>query len=174
MFNIHNLKKIFLAALLIAAVPALCMADDKGHARSKHGTRVNAGAHIDFLNGGTLRLVVQYLNPSSDTVTIKEIRVYRPDGSQTSPNFATAGFPVPPFDLGPFESRGFALIATGVQPVTPPPMGVFQVHADWESRRPTNGLKSVSVIVTANSGVGVVSKIAVEGFNLPVGKPDDD
>ena len=173
MFNVKNMKIIFLALLLACVMPVLCMADGKGHHHKNHGTRVNAGAHIDFLNGGTLRLVVQYLNPSSNPVTIKEIRVYRPDGSQASPNFAAAGFPVPPFDLGPFEARGFALIATGVQAVTPPPLGVFQVHADWESGRSTHGLKSVSVVVTANPASGVVSKIAVEGFDIKDKKKKD-
>jgi hypothetical protein len=50
MFKIYNLKQIFLAALLIAVVPTLCMAE--GPARSKHGTRVNAGAHANNIGGG--------------------------------------------------------------------------------------------------------------------------
>ncbi len=63
---------------------------------------------------------------------------------------------------------------TGVEPVAFVRRGVFQVHADWESKKPTNGLKSSSIVVTINPGGGVVSKIAVEGFDLPAKKPKDD
>jgi len=158
MFNIKNLKIIFLALLLTGTMPFLCMADGKGHQGKKHGTRVNVGIHAN--PGGGLRLIVQYLNPSNNPITIREIKVFRPDGTQVFPNFALDSFPTPPFDLGPFESKGFALIATGVQPVTFPPRGVFQVHTDWESERATVGLKGHSV------EVGFNSRLAIEGFDI--------
>ena len=174
MLNVKNLKIIFLALLLAAAMPVLCMAGGKGHNRVKHGTRVNGGAHADAPGGGALRMIVHYLNPSNNPITIKEIRVYRPDGTQVSPNFATDSFPVPPFDLGPFQSKGFSLIATGVQPVFFSPRGIFQVHADWESKKPTNGLKSTSIVVTVNPGFGAVSKVAIPGFDINSKKSKDD
>jgi hypothetical protein len=174
MLNVKNLKIIFLALLLTAAMPVLCMAGGKGHRHVKHGTRVNGGAHADTPGGGALYLVVQYLNPSNNPITINQIRVYKPDGTLASPNFAADSFPVPPFDLGPFESKGFTLLATGVQPVAMVPRGVFQVHADWESKKPTNGLKSTSIVVSVNPGVGVVGKIAIEGFDIKNNKSKDD
>lgn len=167
MLNVKNLKRIFLFLLIAVAMPVLCMADGKEHHHKMHGTRVNAGPHAGD-GGGALRLIVQYLNPSDNPITIKEIRVYRPDGTQVFPNFSLDLFPTPPFDLGPFESKGFALIVTGVQPVFFPPKGVFQVHADWESKKVTNGLKSTS-IVTGSSG-----KIAIEGFDIKNKKGNDD
>ena len=174
MLNVKNLKIIFLALLLAAAMPVLCMAGGKGNHHIKHGTRVNGGAHADYPGGGALYLVVQYLNPSNNPITIKEIRVYEPDGTQVFPNFAADSFPVPPFDLGPLESKGFTLLATGVQPVAMVPRGVFQVHADWESKKPTNGLKSTSIVVTVNPGFGAVSKVAIPGFDINSKKSKDD
>ncbi len=171
MFNVKNLKIIFLALLLAGAMPVLCMADGK-----KSGTRVNTGAHAVFTNGATLRLVVQYQNPSTNPITINAIKIYRPDGTEVSPNFPAALFPVPPFDLGPYEAKGFPLGVVGINPVDFLPistMGVFQVHTDWESKRPTNGLKSFSVVITNIPG-GEVSKHAVEGFDIKVKKPKDD
>ena len=174
MLNVKNLKIIFLALLLAVAMPVLCMAGGKGHNRVKHGTRVNGGAHAVSPGGGALYLIVHYLNPSNSPITIKEIRVYKPDGTLESPNFGLDFFPTPPFDLGPFESKGFALLATGVDPVVFPPRGIFQVHADWESKKPTNGLKSTSIVVSVNPGVGVVGKIAIEGFDIKNNKSKDD
>ena len=164
MLNVQKLKKIFLAVLLIAAVPALCMADGKKH----HGTRVNAGAHADTGGGGKLRLIVQLVNPSDSTITIKDIKFFRPDGIQVFLNSPAPNFPVPPFDLGPHEARGVVLMAGGIDPVdfTLTPNGVFQVHTEWESRHKATGLKSVSVVVTINPFGAVVSKIAVEGFDI--------
>ena len=69
------------------------------------------------------------------------------------------------------------MLATGVQPVTFVPRGVFQVHADWESKKPTNGLKSTSIVVSVNPGVGIVSKVAIPGFDIKNKKKkgnDDD
>ncbi|MBC8554293.1 MAG: hypothetical protein H8D23_32185 [Candidatus Brocadiales bacterium] len=99
MLNVKNLKIIFLALLLTVAMPVLCMAGGKSHNRVKHGTRVNGGAHADSPGGGALYLIVHYLNPSNNPITIKEIRVYEPNGTQVSPNFSLDSFPVPPFDL---------------------------------------------------------------------------
>ncbi len=161
MLYTKNLRIIFLALFLAGAVPVLCIADGKNH----HGTRVNVGPHIDWLSGANLRMIVQYQNPSSNPITIKEIRVYKPNGEQVFPEFAAAGFPVP-LDLGPFESRGFPLSTIGVHPVTPPPLGTFQVHADWESKRPSNGLKSFSIVVRSDFGSGVTSSFSVEGFDI--------
>lgn len=153
-------------------MPVLCMADGKGH-HKKHGTRVNTGAHADFTNSGqTLRLVVQYLNPSNNPITINAIKIYRPDGgTPLSPN---TNFPVP-FTLGPFQAKGFALGGVGINPVFWPPVGVFQVHTAWESERATNGLKSFSIVIT-NIPSGEVSKHAIEGFDIKnkKGKDDDD
>jgi len=174
MLNVKNLKIIFLALLLAVAMPVLCMAGGKSNNHVKQGTRVNGGAHADSPGGGALYLIVHYLNPSNNPITIKEIRVYRPDGTQVSPNFAADSFPTPPFDLGPFESKGFALLATGVQPVAFVPRGVFQVHADWKSEKPTNGLKSTSIVVSVNPGVGIVSKVAIKGFDIKSKKSKDD
>jgi hypothetical protein len=176
MFNIHNLKQIFFAALLITAVPALCLADDKGHARSKHGTRVDVGAHADFLPPSTasLRLVVVYLNNSSNPIEITEIKIFGPDGTLLTPSFPAAGFPNPPFDLEPFESKGFPLIAAGISPASFPPLGWFQVQASWKSKQGTASLKSWSVIIGSNTGSGVVSRSTQEGSDLPGGKKNDD
>ncbi len=175
MLIVQKLKKIFLTALLIAAVPTLCMAE--GPARSKHGTRVNAGAHANNIGGGSLRLIVQLVNPSNSTITINDIKIFRPNGTQASPNFPAALFPVPPFDLGPYEAKGFPLGVVGIAPVDFLPistMGAFQVHTEWESTHKSTGLKSFSVVVTNTFGTGVVSKIAVEGFDIKVKKPKDD
>jgi hypothetical protein len=173
MFIVQNLKHIFLAALLMVAVPTLCMADDKGHARSKQGTRVNAGAHANPIGGGSLRLIVHLINPSDSPITIKEIKVFDPDGTQASPNFPAALFPVPPFDLGPYEAKGFSLEEAVIAPVNFPPLGVFQVHTTWEAEKPITGLKGYSVVVGVGP-FGVVSRIAVEGFDLPDGKKESD
>jgi hypothetical protein len=83
MFNVKNLKRIFLALLLACAMPVLCMADGKKH----HGTRVNVGAHANTGGGGALRLIVQLVNPSDSTITIKGIKFFRPDGTEASPTF---------------------------------------------------------------------------------------
>jgi hypothetical protein len=67
--------------------------------------------------------------------------------------------------------------AVGIAPVDFPPISticVFQVHAEWVSEYKIIGLKSFSVVGTNIFGIGVVSKIAVEGFDLPVKKPKDD
>ena len=151
MFYAKNLKIIFLALLLAGAMPVLCMADGKSH----HGTRVNVGVYTDTIN-----LIIHYQNPSNDSVTIKEIKVFRPDGTEVFPNFSAESFPVPPFDLEPFESKGFSLRGTGVQPVALVPWGTFQIHADWKAKRATSGLHSYSVVVSA-SGVSVK-----EGFDI--------
>ena len=133
MFVFQNMRKIIIVVFLIAIVPTLSMADGKYRCR----TRVNVGAYTDNLS-----LIVHYINPSSVPITIKEIKVFRPDGTEVFPNFSADSFPVPPFDLGPFESKGFALKATGVQPVALVPRGVFQVHAYWKTKRATSGLNS--------------------------------
>jgi hypothetical protein len=164
MFNVKNLKIIFLALLLAGAMPVLCMADGMKH----HGTRVNTGAY-SILNGDTfLNLTVFYINPSSSPITIKEIKIFRPDGTKVPPNFLNTNFPPPPFVLGPYESKGFGL--TGINNIQrenwPPMTGLFQIHADWESDRANNGLKGHSVVVTVAQFTGVVSKIAVEGFDV--------
>ncbi len=179
MFNVQNMKKLFLALLLIATVPALCMADGKGHHRMKHGTMVNVGAHADLpLLGETLRLVVQYVNPSNNPITIKEIKIFRPDGIEPdpAPDFAAAGLE-PPFELGPFQAKGFALSAVGIDPEEWSPMtGVFQVHTKWKSRRSTNGLKSFSIIITRSPYIGniVTGKHSIEGFDIKDKKHKDD
>ena len=169
MFNVKNLKIFFLALLLVCAMPVLCMAQGKKH----HGTRVNVGAHADT-GGGALRLIVQLVNPSDSTITITDIKFFRPDGTQVSPIFPpppSLSFPGSiPFDLGPHEARGVVLMAGGIDPVnfSLTPNGVFQVHTEWESTRATSGLKSFSVVVTTNS-FGVVSKISGDGFDLSGG-----
>ena len=51
------------------------------------------------------------------------------------------------------------------------------MHADWESKKPTNGLKSTSIVVSVNPGVGIVSKVAIPGFDIKNKKKkgnDDD
>ncbi len=174
MFNSKNLKIVFLAFLalfLAGAMPALPLADGKDH-QMKYGTRVNTGAHADIINNGvTLRLVVQYQNPSNKPITINEIKIYRPDGgTPLSPN--NTNFPVP-FTLGPFQSKGFVLGGVGINPVSWPPVGVFQVHAKWESERATNGLKSFSIVI-ANTLGGEVSRHAIEGFDIRNKKSKDD
>jgi hypothetical protein len=175
MINAKNLKTIFLALLLAAVMPVLCMASGKGHNHVKHGTRVNVGAHADLGGNTHLRLIIYYINPSNNPITIKEIKIYKPDGTLASPNFALDSFPVPPFDLGPFESNGFALIATGVQPVSFQPRGVFQVHTDWESEGNTIGLKSHSVIVGFTDNVsGSITRFAIEGYDIKNKKSKDD
>ena len=172
MFNVKNLKIIFLALLLAAAMPVLCIAGGKGD-HKKYGTRVNTGAHADLNGSAGLRLIVFYLNPSSNPITIKEIKVFRPDGTLASPNFSLDLFPTPPFNLEPFESKGFALIATGVQPVSFGPRGVFQVHTDWESENATVGLKGNSVVVGFNQS-GSTGRMVVEGFDIKSKKSKDD
>ncbi len=165
MVTIRNMKRIFIVVLLIAVVPGLCMAQGKKH----HGTRVNTGAHSILGTGNSfINLLVFYVNPSSSPITIKEITIFRPDGTAVSPDFSNASFPQPPFDLGPFESKGFGLteINNIQQENWPPITGLFQVHADWESDRATNGLKGHSVVITVSKYAGVVSKTAVEGFDI--------
>ncbi len=151
MLYAKNLKTIFLALLIAGAMPVLCMADGKKH----HGTRVNVGLYTD-----NIHLVTHYQNSSKDPITIKEIKVFMPDGTEVFPTFSAESFPVPPFDLKPFESKGFSLRGTGVQPVALVPYGTFQIHADWEAKRATGGLHSYSKSVSA---VGITVK---EGFDI--------
>ena len=172
MLTFRNMIKFFIVVCLIAVVPTLCMADGKKH----HGTRANTGAY-SILNGSTLlNLIVFYVNPSNSPITIKEIKIFRPDGTKVTPDFSNANIPQPPFDLGPYESKGFALAEIDTTQIPretwPPITGLFQVHTDWESDRATNGLKGHSVVITVQSS-GVVSKIAVEGFDIKVKKPKD-
>ncbi len=177
MFKVQNMKKLFLAVFLIAAVPALCMADGKRHHRMKHGTIVNVGAHAVLLSFPfeTIRLVVQYVNPSNNPITIREIKIFRPDGTlETSPDFFAADLE-PPFILGPFQAKSFALIEADIDPeefILPNMTGVFQVYTKWKSRRPTNGLKSFSVITTTSplKGDGIESNYSIEGFDIKVKK----
>ncbi len=174
MFTVQNLMKVFLAVLFTTVASALYTTDVE--ARYKKGTRVDVGAHVTFLSGASLRMLVTYVNPSDSPITIKEIEIFRPDGTlETSPNFAGAGLPGPPFVLGPFESKGFLLEAVGIGPISipPPPFGWFQVYTYWESEQATAGLKSWSVI-TGNNGLGGVSRTSQEGFNLPDRGDRDD
>ncbi|MBT6564956.1 MAG: hypothetical protein HON76_20775 [Candidatus Scalindua sp.] len=170
MFNSKNLKIVFLALFLAGAMPVLSLADGKDR-HMKYGTRVNTGAHADIINNGvTLRLVVQYQNPSNKPITVNEIKIYSPDGgTPLSPN---TNFPVP-FTLGPLQSKGFVLGGVGINPVSWPPVGVFQVHAKWESEQATNGLKSFSVII-ANTLGGESSRHSIEGFDIKNKKSKDD
>lgn len=157
MFNVKNLKIIFLALLLAGAMPVLCMAD---------GTRVNLGAYTNF-GSTSLNLVVMLANPSDSPINITEIKIYRPDGTlEASPNFVGGGLPGSSFTIGPFESKRFNFRASGIIPVTPPSPPVFQMHTIWESDGTNNGLKGYSVVATVNQFTGVVSKIAVEGFDI--------
>ncbi len=163
MFTVQNLMKIFLAVLFATAASALCTTD----VEAKKGTRVDVGAHINFTSGASLNMLVTYVNPSDRPITIKEIKIFRPDGIlEVDPNFLAAGLTTPPFDLGPFESKGFLLSAVGINPVTFPPLGFFQVHTYWDSQQATAGLKSWSVI-TGNDGFGVLTRTSQEGFDLP-------
>lgn len=171
MFNIHNLKKIFLAVFLITAISPLCNAYAKESTLAMSGTRVNVGPHADITGGDLLRMIVDFVNVSDTTITIKEIKIFRPDGTLESPNFLAAALPIPPFNLGPFESKGFGLLAAGILPVSPfPPLGAFQVHTTWESKKPTTGLQSFSVIIRITPGTGAVGVHSLEGFDLPTKK----
>ncbi len=172
MFTVQTLMKIFLAVLFATAALALCTTD----VEAKKGTRVDVGAHINFTSGASLNMLVTYVNPSDRPITIKEIKIFRPDGIlEVDPNFLAAGLTTPPFDLGPFESKGFLLEAVGIGPISipPPPFGWFQVYTYWDSQQATAGLKSWSVI-TGNNGLGGVSRTSQEGFNLPDRGDRDD
>ncbi len=177
MFTVQNLMKIFLAVLFAIAALALCTTDVE--ASYKKGTRVNVGAHVDFLNGASVRMLVMFANPSDSPITIQEIKIFRPNGdlvdSPGLPNFAGANFPDPPFELGPFESKGFLLLAVGITPANMPPLpfGWFQVYTYWNSKQATAGLKSWSVI-TGNDGFGVLTRTSQEGFDLPYRGDGDD
>ncbi len=173
MFIVQNLMKVFLAVLFITVASVLYTTDVEARHFVKKGTRVDVGAHADFLSGASLRLVVVYLNPSSDPIEIKEIKIFGPDGTLQTPTFPAAGFPNPPFDLGPFESNGFLLSAAGISPVSFPPVGWFQVQASWKSKRGTASLKSWSVITGSNPFSGV-TRSTQEGFDLRDKKPKDD
>ena len=173
MFTVQNLMKIFLAVLFATAASVLCTTD----VEAKKGTRVDVGAHINF-GGPSLNMLVTYVNPSDRPITIKEIKIFRPDGTLVDspglPNFPGANFPNPPFDLGPFESKGFLLDVVGIPPPTfSLPFGWFQVYTYWDSQQATAGLKSWSVI-TGNDGVGGLSRTSQEGFDLPDRDDGDD
>ena len=171
LFTVQNLMKIFLAVLFATAALALCTTD----VEAKKGTRVDVGAHANLPGGGTLSMLVTYVNPSDSPITIKEIKIFRPNGTlETSPNFAAAGLPAPPFELGPFESKGFLLDAVGIVRINipPPPFGWFQVYTYWDSKQAAAGLKSWSVI-TGNDGFGGLTRTSQEGFDLP-GRGDGD
>jgi hypothetical protein len=171
MFTVQNLMKIFLAVLFATAALALCTTDvEAGH---KKGTRVDVGAHAD-LGGGGLSLLVMYVNPSNNPITIEEIKIFKPDGTLDSPVFNPLLFPEPPFDLEPFESRGFLLGNNGINPVTFPPMGFFQVHTNWKSQQGTAGLKSWSVIIRSTQFGEEVGRTSQEGFNLSDRSDRDD
>ncbi len=169
MFTVQNLMKIFLAVLFATAASALCTTDVAAR-QFKKGTRVDVGAHANFTSG-SLRMSVNFVNPSDIPITIKEIKIFRPDGTLVDspglPNFPGANFPNPPFDLGPFESKGFLLDLAGITPVSFGPLGWFQVHTYWNSQKPTAGLKSWSVMEGSQLGSGVVSRSSQEGFDLP-------
>jgi hypothetical protein len=173
MLIVQKLKKIFLAVFITTVTTALCTTYIEAGPNVKQGTRVNAGAHANLIGGGSLRLIVHLINPSDSPITIKEIKIFDPDGTQASPNFPAALFPVPPFDLGPYETKGFSLEEAVIAPVNFPPPRVFQVHTTWEAEKPITGLKGYSVVVGVGP-FGVVSRIAVEGFDLPAKKSKDD
>ena len=171
MLTFHNMKKIFILVFLIIAVSNLCMADGKKH----HGTRVNIGPHVSTVSQ-FLNLIVSYVNSSSSPITIKEIEIFKPDGTKVSPDFSNSDFPQPPFVLGPFESKIFALAGINnlQREIWPPMTGWFQVHADWESNRATHGLKGSSVVVTVVPLTGVVSNYAIDGFDIKGNKQGED
>ncbi len=163
MLTVQKMKKILFAVLFTTATTALCTTNVDAHV--KHGTRVNVGAHAD-LGGALLSLVVILVNPSDRPITIKEIKIFNPDGDLQSPTFSIDNLPLPPFTIEPFGSKGFNFAAANIGRVDFPPPSVFQVHTTWEAEKPTTGLKGYSVVVTTTTGVGVVSKIAVEGFDI--------
>ncbi len=173
MFIVQNLMKVFLAVLFITVASVLYTTDVEARHFVKKGTRVDVGAHADFLSGASLRLVVVYLNPSSNPIEIKEIKIFGLDGTLQTPIFPVAGFPNPPFELGPFESKGFALQAAGIIPASFPPSGWFQVQASWKSKRATTSLKSWSVIISSDPS-GEETRTSQEGFDLRGKKPKDD
>ena len=167
MFTVQNLKKILLAVLLTTAVSYLCTVDVEGGKRSSHGTRVNVGGHSVGIGGGLIRMVVLYVNVSNEPININQINIYRPDGTLESPDFSSVNFPIPPFELGPFESKALPLFQLGLIPVITPGSNVFQVHTTWKSRKSHASLQSYSVILTLDqSDFRVLSKHTVEGFDL--------
>ena len=148
MFTVQNLMKILLAVLLTTAVSYLCTVDVEGGKRSSHGTRVNVGGHSVGIGGGLIRMVVLYVNVSNEPININQINIYGPDGTLRSPDFSAIGFPTPPFELGPFESKSFALSRVGIIPVPTLVSINFQVHTILESQKSLASLKSYSVIRT--------------------------
>ncbi len=173
MFTVQNLMKIFLAVLFATAASALCTTDVAAR-QFKEGTRVDVGAHADFTSG-SLRMSVNFVNPSDSPITIQEIKIFRPDGTEDIPVFSGTFFadlqeiPVVPVVLGPFASKGFVLELVDIDPVDliSDPLGWFQVHTYWKSQRLTAGLKSWSVTIGNDSGGLVVSRSSQEGFDLP-------
>ena len=166
MLTAQNMKKIFLTVFITTIAYTLCITTVDARPHVKHGTRVNIGAHAN-LGGSLLSLVVMLVNPSDSPITIKEIKIFNPDGDLQSPTFDDINnLPEPPFTIDPFGSKGFTFAAANIARVNFPPPSVFQVHTTWEAEKPTTGLKGYSVVVTTTTGVGVVSKIAVEGFDI--------
>ncbi len=172
MYTVQNLMKIFLAVLFATAASALCTTDVAAR-QFKKGTRVDVGAHANFTSG-SLRMSVNFVNPSDSPITIQEIKIFRPDGTEDIPDFSGTDFavlqdiPVVPVVLGPFASKGFLLGLVDIEPEEfLPSVGWFQVHTYWKSQKLTAGLKSWSVTIGNDSGGLVVSRSSQEGFDLP-------
>lgn len=167
MFTMPNLKKVIVAVLFTIVISYLDTTDVD--ARPAGGTRINVGFHADGVGDGFVRFVVHYVNVSDVPINIKQIKIYRPDGSLESlesSDYANADFPEPPFVLEPFGAVNLAIHRAGISPDTFP-FGDFQVRTNWDSQSASANLHSWSVMISRDTSDNrLVSKHTVEGFDI--------
>lgn len=136
---------------------------------AREGVRGNGAA---FASGGTERIDsrITYSNINdSESILVTAIRIFGPSGAEET----SLTFPFSlPLALGPHQSTGFDLSATGVPSTDFAQPGGFYVRTEWQSENGKGeraiGLQSATTIFVLDAATfELKSQDVVNGVDLP-------